>query len=210
MKFQVLVALLGLAKASESLEDLALKQRADELEDYCKDAEHIEVDDESLLNLDNQINEDEPDLGETDLAEVGEEVQADRSTKHSYYSHYGKSKSQIDRENRRILYNLKALKKKEKTCYSFVTKHKDHPKICTWCKKHYRYVRNQWRWVSAERAWYRYYGGKWHYWGIVKSGFRGNGWSWYKGYWHHGGYVYKYVHRKWYRFYNHRWNYYAK
>ena len=80
MKFQVLVALLGLARAIDSLEDLALKQRADELEEYCKDAEHIEVDDESLLKLDSQIDQDEPDHEETGLAEIGEENQVDRNT----------------------------------------------------------------------------------------------------------------------------------
>merc|ERR1711998_585662 len=54
-------------------------------------------------------------------------------------------------------------------------------------------------------VWYRFYDGKWHYWGPSKKGFTASGWTWYKGYWHHGGYVFKYFKGKWYRYQGKRW-----
>lgn len=63
----------------------------------------------------------------------------------------------------------------------------------------------RWRWSSVDKAWYRWYDGKWHYWGISKRGFTYNGWSWYAGYWHYKGYVYKWNRPYWYRFVNRQW-----
>merc|ERR1712167_463021 len=98
-----------------------------------------------------------------------------RANKYSYKAHNGKTKKQIDAQNHHILST-------QKKCLSFVKKYRGH-----------------------EKVWYRFYDGKWHYWGPSKNGFTSVGWTWYKGYWHHGGYVFKYVRGIWWRFQGERW-----
>lgn len=63
----------------------------------------------------------------------------------------------------------------------------------------------RWKWVVAEKAWYRWYDSGWHYWGPSKKGFTAAGWTWYKGYWHHSGYVFRFARGRWYRFQAGRW-----
>lgn len=86
----------------------------------------------------------------------------------------------------------------------FVAKHPGHTKVCDWCKKAPE-PKEKWKWDEDSQVWYKYYDGKWHYWGPSKDGFTANGWSWYKGYWHHDGYVFKYENNKWYRFQGKKW-----
>jgi len=86
----------------------------------------------------------------------------------------------------------------------FVKQHRDHHAVCNWCKKA-KSPAIRWKWVVEEKVWYRWYDGKWHYWGPSKEGFTAVGWTWYKGYWHHGGYVFKYTRGRWYRFQAGRW-----
>lgn len=68
----------------------------------------------------------------------------------------------------------------------------------------------RWMWSSDEEVWYRWYDGKWHYWGPSKGGFTYKDWSWYKGYWHHRGYIYKWKNPYWYRFQDNQWVRYRK
>lgn len=48
------------------------------------------------------------------------------------------------------------------------------------------------------------------YWGPSKRGFTASGWSWYRGFWHHGGFVYQFRSGKWWRYENRRWVVYKK
>jgi hypothetical protein len=51
-----------------------------------------------------------------------------------------------------------------------------------------------WKWDYTLKVWYRWshYSKSWMYWGPSKGDFTAAGWTWYSGYWHHGGYVFKY------------------
>jgi hypothetical protein len=110
----------------------------------------------------------------------------------SYKAHHSKTKAQIDAENKHILST-------QAKCLHFVRKHRGHEKVCNWCRA-MKVPAVRWKWNPLEKVWYRFYDGKWHYWGPSKSGYTTGGWNWYRGYWHHNGYVFKYVSGKWYRF----------
>jgi len=82
-------------------------------------------------------------------------------------------------------------------------------KVCSWCKKAPE-PKVIWKWSPTEKVWYRFYDGKWHYWGISKKGFTHVGWTWWQGYWHHDGYVFRYTNHVWYRFQGGSWVKYGK
>ena len=88
---------------------------------------------------------------------------------------------------------------------NFVKTHQGHPEVCEWCQKEYKRPAVVWKWNPAENTWYRYYDGDWHYWGPSKDGFTEGGWSWYNGYWHNDGYVFKYENETWSRFQDNKW-----
>jgi len=158
------------------------------MEEKCKDFQSY--DEGSLLEL------------QEDADEESHVTKSTKKVESSYKAHYGKTKAEIDKENKHILGT-------QATCLRFVKKYKGMPKVCTWCK-HAKAPAIRWKWVAEESVWYRWYDNSWHYWGPSKSGFTAAGWTWYKGYWHHGGYVYKYVHGKWYRFQGRKWVFYKK
>lgn len=81
--------------------------------------------------------------------------------------------------------------------------------VCNWCKRT-SMPKVIWKWDALEQVWYRWYAGKWHYWGPSKRGFTADGWTWYRGYWHHSGWIFKYVNGVWYRFQNGKWSKYGK
>jgi len=176
------------------------------LEEACRDVADVQITDESLAELDTEedaVESTDLQVDDTDLSQLDVDNEEAKNTQSTYYKHYGRSKASIDKENNHILST-------QKKCLNFVNKYRGHPKVCTWCKNHYKVPAVRWRWSNADKAWYRWYDGKWHYWGISKRGFTYNGWSWYQGYWHHGGYVYRYSRPYWYRFQNRHWVRYAK
>merc|ERR1719450_1302958 len=166
-------------------------QEAKSMEEMCKDWDQI--DEESLVgaDLENQ------NFLELEGARSRRRVRYNRANKESYKAHYGKTKSQIDAENRHILST-------QAKCLHFVKKHRGHEKVCNWCRRT-KVPAIRWKWIAGESVWYRFYDGKWHYWGPSKGGFTRGGWTWYKGYWHHRGYVFKWVRGMWYRFQGKRW-----
>jgi len=177
MKFTIIAGLLGAAAAVdvEPVDD-DLNMLSAEMQETCKDMNTID---------------------ESSLVEVDEEdTKYKKAVKHSYKTHYSKTKRAIDAENKHILAT-------QKKCLNFVKKYRGHAKVCSWCRKN-RVIR-RWKWVPNEKVWYRYYGGKWHYWGPSKTGFTRGGWTFYKGYWHHRGYVFKFIRGMWYRFQGRRW-----
>merc|ERR1719473_565226 len=158
MKFTIIAGLLGAAAAVdvEPVDD-DLNMLSAEMQETCKDMNTID---------------------ESSLVEVDEEdTKYKKAVKHSYKTHYSKTKKAIDAENKHILST-------QKKCLAFVKKHRGHPKVCNWCKTAKR-PSVIWKWVATEGVWYRFYDGKWHYWGVSKQGFTSVGWTWYKGYWHH-------------------------
>lgn len=83
---------------------------------------------------------------------------------------------------------------------AYVANHADHPAVCNWCHKNAQPdTKEIWQWNPTEGAWYKWYDNKYHYWGPSKTGLV-HDWSWYGGYWHHDGYVYKYEDGKWSKF----------
>jgi hypothetical protein len=180
MKFTLIAGLLGAAAAvdEQPVEDDNLMQESAEMEQTCKDMNTIEMEDDNLLET-----------------EEGED-RYHKAVKHSYKTHYSKTKAQINKQNHHILST-------QAKCLRFVKKYRGHPAVCHWCRKN-RVVR-KWKWVASQKVWYRYYYGKWHYWGPSKSGFTKGGWTFYKGYWHHRGYVFKFIRGMWYRFQNKKW-----
>ena len=86
----------------------------------------------------------------------------------------------------------------------FVKQYRGHPKVCNWCKKA-KAPSVIWKWDKDDKVWFRWYDNKWHYWGPSKRGFTSVGWTWYKGFWHHNGWVFKYQKHMWYRFQAHKW-----
>lgn len=107
--------------------------------------------------------------------------------------------SAIARKNAQIL-------KDDKTCKKWVKSHAHHAEVCKYCKKG---VAPSIRWKFWRGVWYRWSGGRWHYYGPSRNGYGGN-WRWSGGYWHYKGYAFKYVNGRWYRFYNGKWNYYKR
>lgn len=179
------------------------------MEEICKDFH--EYDQESLAQidlteLDDQLLEEDDQEEEDEENDEASDIELDRrvnkNIKNTYKRTYGKTKRQIDAENRHILGT-------QKKCLNFVKRHRGHRAVCNWCKKAPT-PKVIWKWASSEKVWYRWYRGKWHYWGPSKRGFTESGWTWYKGYWHHDGYVFKFVNHKWYRFQGKRWVYYGR
>jgi hypothetical protein len=160
-------------------------QEAADMEEMCQDFDTY--DEASLIE--------EPELVDIDVEKYN------RANKEDYKKHYGKTKKAINAENMKILST-------QAKCMAFVKKHRGHEKVCNWCRAR-KAPAVQWKWNAADNVWYRYYDGKWHYWGPSKSGFTEGGWTWYKGYWHHNGYVFKYVNGTWYRFQGKVWTKYG-
>jgi len=163
--------------------------------------------DEKLIQEDAEMEKQcaEVDYQDSDFVEVEADVEEDaerykKAIQSSYKAHHGRTKKQIDAENKHILST-------QKKCMNFVRKYRGHEKVCNWCRR-MRMPAIRWKWVPNEKVWYRFYDGKWHYWGPSKTGFTHRGWTWYKGYWHHGGYVFKYQHKRWYRFQGGKWVFY--
>lgn len=128
------------------------------------------------------------------------QVTENKNIKSSYKEHYGKTVEDIDKENQKILNT-------QQKCLDFVKTHAEHPAVCQWCKEAEE-PEVKWRWNEIEKAWYKWYDDGWHYWGPSKDGFTTTGWTWYGGFWHHGGYAYKYEDGEWYRFENKKWEHY--
>jgi len=166
------------------------------MQEQCKD--FAAYDEESLLEVDEEAEEDMESAPKT-KPKAKKDLKRIKST---YKAHYGKTKAEIDKENKHIVGT-------QATCLRFVKKYKGMPKVCAWCK-HAKAPSVRWKWVAEEKVWYRWYDKKWHYWGPSKSGFTAVGWTWYKGFWHHNGYVYKFVGGKWYRFQGRKWVFYRK
>lgn len=180
MKFRLAAVLLGTSLAADDFVDEALLQEDAEMEDKCKDMDTI--DESSLLET--------------------EEDKHRKVVKNTYKKHYGRTKAQIDRENRHILTT-------QSKCLRFVKRYRGHMKVCNWCKKAPP-PKVIWKWSPGEKVWYRWYDRKWHYWGPSKRGFTALGWTWWQGYWHHSGYVFKFKHGMWWRFQGGRWTKYGR
>jgi hypothetical protein len=148
---------------------------------------------ELTQQVDQQISAEDNQLCENEFMELDDESLAELD-KASYQNH-----AKIAAENKKILAT-------EKMCSKWVQTHKRHNVICKWCSKT---VKPSTHWKFYKNVWYRWEGGKWHYWGPSRGGY-GGAWRWSGGYWHHGGFAYKYVNGHWYRFYNHKWHYYKK
>jgi len=153
MKFTLAAALVGTALAvnvNEEIVDEQLLQESAEMEQSCADMNSI--DETSLVQTEN------------------EEEKYKKSIKNTYKKHYGKTKKQIDAENHHILST-------QAKCLHFVKKYRGHEKVCNWCKKAPA-PKVIWKWSPTEKVWYRFYDGKWHYWGPSKKGFTHAGWTW--------------------------------
>jgi len=184
MKFTTIAALVGVASTAEVEQvDESLMQESQQMEELCQNMG--EIDESSLVEV-----------------EEGEDQEYRKKVRGSYKQHYKRTKKQIDAENKHILST-------QAKCLNFVKKYRGHPKVCNWCKRA-RAPSVIWRWVSSEKVWYRWYDNKWHYWGPSKTGFTAYGWTWYKGYWHHNGWVFKYYRGYWYRFQGGKWVRYGK
>jgi hypothetical protein len=178
MKFATITALVGLASAVEiGTPDDSLVQESANMEQLCENMG--EIDDESLV--------------EVDADEEAERKKVSGTSK----QHYGRTTKQINAENNHILST-------QAKCLNFVRKYRGHPKVCNWCKKA-KAPSVIWKWNSQSKTWYRWYDNKWHYWGPSKRGFTAVGWTWYKGFWHHNGYVFRYRGGYWYRFQGNNW-----
>ena len=196
MKFAIATALLLGASQAVEIQAHADEELEAPLPAECTNMEE-KIDEASLIDY-MQDNE------EVELPENDEDVEIDRSIKGSSTQHYGKTKRTIDRENQHIL-------KTQATCLKFVRKHPGHRGVCNYCKNQ-KAPKVIWKWEATLKVWYRWsvYNKDWMYWGPSKSGFTASGWSWYKGFWHHGGFVYKYNDGYWWRFQNRRWVRYNK
>merc|ERR1712048_1000666 len=140
----------------------------------------------------------ELDASADPAAGVGNFNAETKNTEDTIQKHFGKTKAEIDAENKHIL-------ETEAKCKEFVASHKDHPAICNWCHNEAQPDSKEiWQWNPEEGVWYKWYGGQYHYWGPSKEGLK-HDWSWYNGYWQHNGYTYKYENKKWYRFQQHEW-----
>merc|ERR1719473_1631396 len=152
MKFSLVAGLIGATSAVDldkmTETDKLVQEEANLLEEQCKDMHSI--DEDSLLET--------------------EEEKYKKAIKSSYKAHYGKTKKQIDAENHHILST-------QKKCLSFVKKYRGHAKVCNWCKKAPA-PKVVWKWSPTEKVWYRFYDGKWHYWGPSKKGFTHAGGTW--------------------------------
>jgi len=180
------------------------------MKEMCKGVMNIQKRETSLLQLDSRDDglpaAQAADAGEqVPQADAGEQVPANvpatNSTKNiegTSTEHYGKTKAQIDAENKAILDT-------QAKCLDFVKKNQGHPEVCEWCRSEYQKPDIIWKWNPEEEAWYRWYDGGWHYWGPSKDGFTADGWTWYNGYWHHEGYVWKYEDGHWWRFQDGEW-----
>ena len=120
MKFQVLLALVGMSKALELSEMMNAQQQADLMEASCKEVEDVQIHDaddaDSLVELDTQEDAAETtdlEVDDTDLAQLDADNEEGKNTKGSYYKHYGRSKKAIDQENHYILST-------QKKCLKFV------------------------------------------------------------------------------------------
>lgn len=187
MKFKLITGLLGAAAAidmNEPHEELDLQTEAQELEGECQN--YNQIAESSLI-----------DLEEDELIETEES-----QSKTSYKKLYGKSKTDIAKENNKILST-------QKKCLAFVEKHRGHMAVCNWCRTA-KMPKVYWKWDSTHKVWYRFYRGTWHYWGPSKQGFTAEGWTWYNGYWHHEGFIFKFHNGIWFRFQGGNWVKYGK
>jgi hypothetical protein len=93
----------------------------------------------------------------------------------------------------------------------FVKKYQGHQKVCNYCR-HTVTPKIIWKWEASLGVWYRWshYSKSWMYWGPSKKGFTAVGWSWYRGYWHHGGFPFQFKKGTWWRWENRRWVKYSK
>merc|ERR1711865_607823 len=186
MKFTTIAALVGVASAVEVEQiDQDLLQESAEMEQLCENMDQIAED--------QLIETDDSELLETEADESEDRKKISGTSK----QHYNRSTKQINAENNHILST-------QSKCLNFVRKYRGHPKVCNWCKKA-KAPSVIWKWDASGKVWYRWYDNKWHYWGPSKRGFTSVGWTWYKGFWHHNGYVFKYVGGYWYRFQGHKW-----
>lgn len=93
----------------------------------------------------------------------------------------------------------------DKTCLAWVKHKQGHNDVCRYCAHG---VTPSVRWKFYNNVWYRWYAGKWHYYGPSRTG-HGGAWKWFKGYWHYKGYVYRYINGKWERYYGGKWQKYT-
>jgi hypothetical protein len=202
MKFNLAAVLLGASQAitieADTQQDIAIPEE-------CLNTEE-KIDEASLVDYmnNNDIDADAELVGEDEDVQVDSEADRRIHVKSSAKKHYGKTWKQINAQNRHIL-NTQA------KCLRFVKKHPGHQPVCNYCRKQ-KIPKILWKWDYGQKVWYRWslYNRRWMYWGPSKSGFTATGWSWYKGYWHHGGFVYKFHGGKWWRYENRRWVVYKK
>jgi len=185
MKLATIAAILGVGQAVD------IKQPSEALESLIQEAENME-----------EVCKDMDTIDESSLLEAEEDIELEKNIKGTEKKHYNRSKKQIDAENNHILST-------QAKCLKFVRKYRGHPKVCNWCKKA-KAPSVIWKWDPSTKTWYRWYDNKWHYWGPSKRGFTSIGWTWYKGFWHHNGWVFKYTGGYWYRFQGHKWVRYGK
>ena len=153
MKFTFAAALIGAALAVEinqEIVDEQLIQESAEMDKTCADMDTI--DEDSIVEVDE------------------EEDKFKKTVKGTYKKHYGKTKADIDAENKHIIGT-------QAKCLKFVKKYRGHMKVCNWCKKAPE-PKVIWKWSPTEKVWYRFYDSKWHYWGPSKEGFTHAGWTW--------------------------------
>jgi hypothetical protein len=182
MKFTVMAALLGSTTAVQ------LNQKS-YMADMCKDMNKYDM---SLVEL-----EDEP-AATAASAGVGNFNSETKNIRGTMAEHMGKTKAEIDTENKHIL-------ETQAKCMDFVNAHQDHPAVCNWCHANSQPESGEiWQWNPEEGVWYKWSGDRYHYWGPSKEGLK-HDWSWYQGFWHHNGYVYKYENKKWFRFQGGEW-----
>jgi hypothetical protein len=195
MKFSVMSALIGVSSAVPIKNLLEGKDQYERMSAMCNTDALAQVGSSNLL----QIKDDGATAAPvTDNHGISNWVD---NTKESEQAHFGKTKAEIDAENKKILDT-------QKQCLDFVNDHPDHPEVCQWCRDNHEPT-DPWQWNPSEGVWYKYHNGNYHYWGPSKDGLQ-HEWSWYNGYWHHGGYVFKYENGKWHRFQGGEWHEYGE
>ena len=188
MKFGTIAGLLSCASAIDLTtpeNEEALEQQDYEMSQLCQNMDTI--DSEDLIDLDE---------------ESAPKKKYVKKVRGAYKKHYGLSKAKIDAENHHILST-------QATCMKFVKQYRGHPKVCNWCKAA-KAPSVIWKWDTDDKVWFRWYENKWHYWGPSKHGFTAKGWTWYKGYWHHNGWIFKHTGGMWWRFQAHKWVKYSR
>ena len=107
MKFQVIATLLGAASTIniDKIEDTQFIQEAESLQETCKDYNSIDSSNLIEISADESIEEqtDRPKLEGAKSLKGNVKEDKNKHIKNTYKKHFGKTKEQIDKENKHIL-----------------------------------------------------------------------------------------------------------